>query len=89
MNEVASQAGAIANQLAGKDDRYLLIVAVCLLLAGGSLVIRYLIKFLERLQLRQESQSDKLVEVVVTCKSSLDNNTRMLERVSTRFPPIP
>jgi hypothetical protein len=84
MNEIKEA----ATQLAGQNDRYLMIVAVLMLIAGGGIVIRYLVKYLERLQTRQESQSDKLVEVVVTCRSSLDNNTRVLERVEKKMLPV-
>jgi len=62
-----------AAHLAGKDDRYLAIIAVLMLIAGGALIIRYLANFLERLTAKQEVQTEKLSDVV-------SKNTSMFER---------
>ena len=84
-----TQINEAAAHLAGKDDRYLMLVAVLMLIVGGALVIRYLVEHLGRLQTRWESQTEQLIQVAVmgqhtadSCRAAIDNNTKTLERVS-------
>lgn len=73
-----------AKHLDGKDDRYLAIVAVVILIAGGALVIKYLVDHLKHMQNRQEVQSERnqeryekqteqLMQLVVGCQHSNDD----------------
>jgi hypothetical protein len=78
--------------LYGKDDRYLMIVAVLLLIFGGAAVIKYLVKHLDRMQTRAESHTEQLIQVAVTgqsiadsCRASIDANTKVLERVDIKL----
>jgi hypothetical protein len=75
----------IAQQLAGKDDRYLMIVAVSLLVLGGACIIRYLAKFLEKQADRSQSQTDKLIEVVATNTAVIERNTAALDSHTAFF----
>ena len=81
-----------AQQAAMKDDRYLMIVAVLLLIVGGGLVIRYLVKHLDRMQTRAESHTEQLIQVAVSgqsiadsCRACIDANTKILERVDDKL----
>jgi hypothetical protein len=73
-----------AQHLEGKDDRYLMIVSVLLLIAGGAIVIKYLVGHLKHMQERQEVQSERnqeryekqteqLMQLVVGCQHSNDD----------------
>jgi hypothetical protein len=79
--QIATEA---AKHLEGKDDRYLAIVAVIILIIGGAAVIKYLVDHLKHMQGRQEvqaernqeryeKQTEQLMQLVVGCQHSNDD----------------
>ncbi len=85
MTEILNTANGAASAAAGKDDRYLMIYAVALLILGGASIIYKLSKFLEKLSDKQSGQTERLISVVEKNNGVVDSNTRILERVSLHF----
>ena len=80
---IALQVGdAIAKQLDGKSDRYILVYVTCALIIVLGWMAYYFLKRMEKLQERSDSMTEKVVDLGTHCRIALENNTQMLGRVT-------
>jgi len=87
---IAIQVGnEIAKHLDGKSDRYIMIyTAVMLMVVLGGLTV-YFLKRQEKLQEKSDAKNEQVVQLAVqtqhvadSCRTALDNNTRMLDKAT-------
>lgn len=75
----------IVDQLASKDDRWLFLAMLVIVLAGGLLVIRYLVRRNEQQSESHNALVEKMVIVLHECKDALERGNAVMEKVLAKL----
>jgi len=87
---IALQVGnEIAKHLDGKSDRYIMIYATVTLIIVLGGMSYYFLKRQEKMQEKSDAKNEQVVQLAVqtqhvadSCRTALDNNTRMLDKAT-------